>query len=202
MNSPVLILASASPRRADLLRQLGLRFRIEPSHIPETSAHHLAPHEICLANAAAKARKVSQRFPNHLVLGADTEVALGTRVFGKPRSLAQAAEFLRALAGRTHQVITGVCLICAAEHFRISFAESTHVILQPLTPAQIAAYLRRVRPIDKAGAYAVQKDPELIIEGVLGSYTNVVGLPLASLREALKQVPSNLRPLQAARRRK
>lgn len=194
MNVPPLILASASPRRAQLLRHAGLRFRIQPADAPETNAPHLAPHEICLANAAAKARAVARRFPDRLILSADTEVALGARVFGKPRTRREAAGFLRALSGRTHQVITGVCLLCLAHRYRRSFVESTHVTFHKLSDAQIAAYLRRINPLDKAGAYGIQDDGELIIEAIEGSLTNVVGLPLAAVLDALRAVPRALRP--------
>lgn len=194
MSATSLILASASPRRCELLKQLGLRFRVEVPRVKEINAEHLAPHEICLANAAAKARAVGRRFPDHLVLGADTEVVLGTRVLGKPRHRREAADFLRALAGRTHQVITGVCLLREGRRFRVSFAETTHVTFQPLTERQISTYLRRVKTSDKAGAYAVQEGAEILIEAIDGSFTNVVGLPLGSLRQALAQILPTLRP--------
>lgn len=194
MSAHPLILASASPRRVELLRHLGLRFRVLASAVPEVAADHLAPREICLANAAAKARAVAARHPGSLVIGADTEVALGTRVFGKPRSRREARGFLEALADRTHQVITGVCLMCVARRYRRSFAVTTDVTFQPLTRRQIDAYLSEVDPLDKAGAYAIQAGGERIIESIDGSLTNVVGLPLGALRSALNALPAGLRP--------
>lgn len=193
MRAPLLLLASASPRRAELLRQLGLRFRAVTAEVPEVSPGHLTPHEICLANAAAKARAVAHRHPAALVLGADTEVAIGTRVLGKPANRRQAALFLRLLAGHTHQVITGVCLCCTQLKFRRSFVETTHVTFQPLSDQQIRSYLRRVDPLDKAGAYAVQEGGHWVIESIMGSLTNVVGLPLEALRENLRHLPKALR---------
>jgi septum formation protein len=201
MKAGPLLLASASPRRVELLRQLEIPFRVEVPRVPEVMADHLAPHEICLANAAAKARAVGTRFPQHLVLAADTEVALGARVFGKPRHRREAADFLSVLAGRTHQVITGVCILCLERRFRLSFAETTHVTFQPLNKAQIAAYLRQVDPRDKAGGYAVQNGGERIIEAIEGSLSNVVGLPLAAVRDALNDLPPDLRPDRRGRRR-
>jgi septum formation protein len=127
-------------------------------------------------------------------LGADTEVALGTRVFGKPSSQREARVFLEALADRTHQVITGVCLMCVARRYRRSFAVTTDVTFQPLTRKQIDAYLKEVDPLDKAGAYAIQAGGERIIESIDGSLTNVVGLPLGALRSALAALPVGLRP--------
>jgi septum formation protein len=194
MKAGPLLLASVSPRRVELLRQLEIPFRVEIPEVAEVMPEHLAPHEICLANAAAKARSVGARFPQHLVLGADTEVALGARVFGKPRHRREAADYLRALAGRTHQVITGVCLLCVEQRFRISFAETTHVTFRALSEKLIHAYLRRVDPRDKAGGYAVQEAGEQIIEAIEGSLSNVVGLPLAAVSEALKDLPPELRP--------
>jgi septum formation protein len=194
MKRVTLVLASASPRRKGLLQQLGYPFRVEVPAAEEVASRHLAPHEICLGNAAAKARQVARLFPNALVIGADTEVALGTRVFGKPRHRREAAAFLRALAGRTHQVITGVCLLCHSLRFRRSFAETTHVTFHPLSDRQIAAYLRQVDPLDKAGAYAVQDGGEQLIEAIDGSLTNVIGLPLGALRETLGDLPRRLRP--------
>lgn len=190
MKTSPLVLASASPRRAELMRLLHVPFRIVPSSAPEVSPSHLAPHEICLANAAAKARVVARRFPQAWVIGADTEVALGTRVFGKPRNRREAAAFLRALSGQTHQVITGVCLLHYGRRFRRSFAETTHVTFHELTDTDIARYLREVDPLDKAGAYAVQQNGEWIIEAIEGSLTNVVGLPVGALRQVLAQSPA------------
>ncbi|MBL9127466.1 MAG: septum formation protein Maf [Verrucomicrobiales bacterium] len=188
MKTPRLILASGSPRRRELLATLGIPFRVEIASVPELSARHtsyLAPREICLANAAAKARAVARRFPHDLVLGADTEVALGARVFGKPRSRREAASFLGDLSGATHHVITAVCLVGAARRFRLSFTDTTRVTFHPLSARQIARYLDSIQPLDKAGAYAIQENGAWIVERIDGSLSNVVGLPLASLRDAL-----------------
>jgi septum formation protein len=196
LKTPTLILASASPRRRELLRQLDIPFQVEVADVPEYSSNHshLAPREICLANAAAKARAVAQRFPEALILGADTEVTLGTRVFGKPRSRREATSFLSSLSGKTHQVITAVCLVAAHRGWRQSFTETTHVTFHTLSPRQIALYLEAVHPLDKAGAYAVQQHGEWIIERIEGSLSNVVGLPLAAVRSALAHLPRELRP--------
>ncbi|MBX3747832.1 MAG: septum formation protein Maf [Verrucomicrobiae bacterium] len=189
-----MILASASPRRQELLARLGVRFRVVTSSVREIGAGVLAPHEVCLANAGAKAMAVARRHPGALVLGADTEVAMGVRVFGKPRNRREAVAFLTELAGRTHQVITGVCLVCLDRHVRLSFAETTHVTFHPLTARQVNAYVRETDPLDKAGAYAIQDRGEWIVEGIEGSLSNVIGLPLGALREALRQLPAEVRP--------
>lgn len=195
------ILASASPRRQFLLARLGRAFRVEVSAVPEIAEAHLTPRENCLANAAAKARAVARRFPGALVIGADTEVALGQRVFGKPRDRAEAIEFLQRLSGRTHEVVTGVALVCAAARFRVSFAEITRVTFHELDRAHLEAYVDAVPTLDKAGAYAVQERGEALIEEIEGSLTNVVGLPLAALRRALDAVPASVRMGRTARPR-
>lgn len=185
LNASEFVLASASPRRAALMRQLGVRFRVEPASVEEVSPGHLTPREICLVNAAAKAFEVARRFPEAWTVGADTEVALGIRVFGKPRDHAEASRFLRLLSGKTHQVITGVCLCRGLDGVRRTFSETTHVTFHPLTDQQIEDYLGRIHPLDKAGAYAIQEGGEEIVEAITGSFSNVVGLPLGALRRAL-----------------
>ncbi len=151
-NLPSLILASASPRRAELLQQLGLKFEILPTPVPEVQPEHLTPTETCQINAYRKARAVAKKHPDALVLGADTLVCLGTRVFGKPISLEAAEQMLLELQGREHEVITGVCLVHLRTHRQRMFAESTSVEFRPLGRDQIRLYLARVNPLDKAGA--------------------------------------------------
>ncbi|MBI3418316.1 MAG: septum formation protein Maf [Verrucomicrobia bacterium] len=185
MKLPPLILASASPRRSELLRELGEEFRVEASRVPELEGEHLSPHEICRVNAYRKAREVSKRFPDSLVIGADTEVALAHEVFGKPADFAEAAAMLRRLQGRTHEVVTGVCLIHLREHRQKTFSVSTSVTFRPLDAATIRLYLSAINPLDKAGAYAIQEQGSLIVESYSGSFTNVMGLPLEELRAEL-----------------
>jgi septum formation protein len=182
---PPLILASASPRRADLLRLLEVDFTILPSSAAEVAHEHLTPMEVCQLNAHRKTRAVAKRIPDALVLGADTLVFLGNDILGKPRSLKEAEKMLGRLEGRTHQVVTGVCLMHLRQHRERVFAVSTDVLFHPLTKAQIRDYLKKVHPLDKAGAYAIQEGGENIISEISGSFSNVVGLPLEKLREEL-----------------
>jgi septum formation protein len=184
MNLP-LILASASPRRRHLLALLRPGFTVVPADVTEADWSHLTPAELCQLNAHLKARAVAKQHPDALVLGADTEVCLGNRVFGKPASMAAAESMLAELAGRTHEVITGVCLLHLRAHREVLFAERTQVTFHPLDTWQIRDYLVRIQPLDKAGAYAIQESGELIVERITGSFTNVVGLPLGRLREEL-----------------
>ncbi len=186
MNLPPIILASASPRRAELLRQLGLEFRILASDAEEILSEHLTPRETCQINAYRKARSVAKRFPDALVLGADTLVCLGATIFGKPADLPAAHRMLEQMQGREHEVITGVCLLQLRRHRQRIFAVSTTVTFRSLNAAQIRQYLARINPLDKAGAYAIQEQGDLIIERIEGSYPNVVGLPSAELETELR----------------
>ena len=184
MNPPV-ILASASPRRAELLREIVSEFQILPGHAEEFQPEHLSPVEAGLLNAYRKARVIAKMFPDALVIGADTEVVLGRRVFGKPRDLADAHAMLTGLAGREHQVITGVCLICLRRHRQKLFSVTTRVKFKPLRAAEIAEYLALINPLDKAGAYAIQEHGDKIVAEIDGLFSNVVGLPVERLREEL-----------------
>ncbi len=192
---PLFILASASPRRRELLSRVLADYAVVVSDIPEPPDPALAPRDLCLRNARAKAGAVARLHPHALVLGADTEVALDGCVFGKPADLREAAEFLRRLAGRTHEVITGLCLRRADPDFERLSTEVTLVTFQPLTDARIADYLQRIQPLDKAGAYAVQEHGDRLIEAIQGSLTNVIGLPLGLLRRELEALPDSLRPI-------
>jgi septum formation protein len=182
---PPLILASASPRRAELLRQLKLEFKIVPGDGTEVFDEHLSPRELCQINAHRKARAVAKRIPDALVLGADTLVFLEREIFGKPRDLADARRMLTQLQGRTHQVVTGVSLIYLRGHRERIFAVAADVTLRPLTAEQIGDYLSKINPLDKAGAYAVQEHGEMIVSESSGSYSNVVGLPVERVGEEL-----------------
>ena len=186
MRLPPIILASASPRRAELLKLLEVDFKIIPGNAAEVAHDHLTPLEVCQLNAHRKARVVAKQIPDALVLGADTLVFRDNEILGKPRSLAEAARMIGRLQGRTHQVVTGVCLMHLRRHEERIFAVSTDVLFHPLTKKQIADYLAKIHPLDKAGAYAIQDYGELIISEISGSYSNVVGLPIEQLRAELR----------------
>ena len=176
-----LILASRSPRRAELLRRAGFEFIVHDPGIDEIE--DAPPHELCLINAQRKARAVADRHAGATVLAADTVVALPGRVFGKPADLSEALEMLRALAGCTHEVLTGVCIVGIPESR--SFVESTHVTFHPDHQIDFDAYLARVNPLDKAGAYAAQEDNGALIASIHGGIENVIGLPVPRVVETL-----------------
>ncbi len=183
---PPLILASASPRRVELLRQLSLDFKVVPGDVVELHHDQLTAREVSQINAYRKARCVAKRFPDALVLGADTLVHLDTTLFGKPATLEEAYQMLERLQGRTHEVVTGLCLLHLRQHRQAVFSESTAVTFHHLDAVRIRRYLNRVNPLDKAGAYAIQEEGDLIVEKIVGSYTNVVGLPLERLGRELE----------------
>lgn len=187
MKSLPVILASASPRRQELLHQLIADFEVVPSDAPEVHDEQLTAWEMAQVNAYRKARVVAKKFPDRLVLGADTLVYLDrdTKLFGKPVDRKDAARMLGELQGRIHAVITGVCLLHLRGHRQRIFAEWTDVRFHPLTPKQIEAYLALMNPLDKAGAYAIQEHGERIVAEISGSYSNVVGLPVERLRTEL-----------------
>jgi septum formation protein len=185
-NLPLLILASASPRRKELVSRLGVRFEVVPGTSAELAHDQLTARELALVNAYRKARSVAKLFPDALVLGADTLVYLGQAVLGKPADLGEAERMLESLQGKTHQVVTGVCLIHLRRHWHKMFAEITDVKFRALEREQIRNYLGTINPLDKAGAYAVQENTAMIVEDVSGSFSNVVGLPLERLRVELE----------------
>jgi septum formation protein len=185
VNLPPLILASASPRRAELLRQLKLKFQAVSSDAAEILDEQLSPLELCQINAHRKARAVAKKNPDSLVLGADTLVFLDGEIMGKPASPADAERMLTRLQGRTHQVVTGISLIHLRAHRERIFAVGTDVMFHPLNAGQIRDYLAKVNPLDKAGAYAIQEHGDKIVAEISGSYSNVVGLPLERLRMVL-----------------
>jgi septum formation protein len=183
-----IILASASPRRRELLSGMGVRFEVLTADVREHDAEsspHLAPIDLARENARRKAETVAALWPGRWVLGADTVVALEKRVLGKPASLDQARDFLRALSGHTHEVITGCALIAPNGDTEI-FHEISHVTFHVLTGDTIERYLAEVAVLDKAGAYALQERGEWIVERVEGSRTNVIGLPTEALERVFK----------------
>jgi septum formation protein len=185
VNLPPVILASSSPRRSALLRQIGVTFTVVSSDAEESQAEELTASEISQLNAYRKARAVAKKFPDSLILGADTVVALDTKLLGKPADREEAYRMLKQLQGKTHRVVTGVCLLHLRGHRQKLFTENTEVTFHPLDAQQIKDYLAGINPLDKAGAYAIQEGGEKIVATVDGSFSNVVGLPVERLRQEL-----------------
>ncbi len=173
-----LVLASASPRRKELLAQMGLEFRVIPSP-DEEPAIGFRPDEGVRRSALFKARTVAQMESTSWVLAADTIVVLGGHVFGKPATPQEAFTMLRSLSGRSHDVYTAVCLTRADRGFCRVETVKSRVEFREMTEAEIVAYVRTGEPMDKAGAYGIQGLAGAFVKAVYGSYSNVVGLPLA-----------------------
>jgi len=182
-----LILASTSPRRRRLLLEHGYNFRVIPAGVDEIAPPHLSPGEITLFNARSKAHAISRNHPKALVLGVDTVVSFKGEVFGKPATMDEAVAMLRRLNGRAHEVYSGVWLRHGATGKERGFIDITRVHFQKLTESQLRAYLNRIGPLDKAGAYAAQEDNGELIARVEGSVSNVTGLPMEALAKALKE---------------
>jgi septum formation protein len=182
-----LVLASASPRRQEILARLGLAFTVQPSHVPEQHPPGDAAQAMA-AVALAKARAVARQWAGPtVVLGADTEVMLDGRYLGKPADIPDAVRMLRALRGRTHEVITGVALVEVPEGREETAVVVTRVTMTNATDEDIAAYVATGEPLDKAGAYAVQGLGGRLVSHIDGCYTNVVGLPIETTRRLLQR---------------
>jgi septum formation protein len=184
-----LILASASPRRAQVLRDAGLDFQIISSALDETPFDGESPQDLVRRLAENKAHLVAHRaIAPALIIAADTVVAVDSRTFGKPRDASEAREMLRQLAGRTHSVHSGLAVIRLPDETLRLELETTQVSFAPLSDHEIAAYISSGEPFDKAGAYAVQGRGGRFITRIEGCYFNVVGLPLARLYGVLRKM--------------
>ncbi len=182
MHPNKLILASASPRRSELLERMGLSFEVHPSHADEDDSGSEGPERMVWNNAALKAESMVGEFTGELVLGSDTTVAIDECVLSKPADLEEAKAMLLRLSGRSHLVYTAVALRWAAGDFSETFVERSEVRFKVLTEAAIDHYFQLVNPLDKAGAYGIQAGREWIIESVEGSVENVMGLPIQALK--------------------
>ena len=192
----MLILASKSPRRKELLKQIGIPFVVVVSDAEEVSGNSWTPAALVVENAKRKARAVAEKYPDSPVLGADTVVSSEGKIFGKPKDKDEARKMLTALSGKMHEVTTGLALINRNEIRTTNV--TTKVFFDTMTKADIDAYIATEEPMDKAGAYALQGKAARFIEKIEGSYSNVVGLPLNALIQLGKGL--NLFPLAVSRR--
>jgi septum formation protein len=194
-----LVLASASPRRQELLRAAGVAITVQPTNIPETPKDGEAPRACAERLAREKAWMVFKERPNDFVLGADTIVVVEGKILGKPRDAADAARMLRLLSGRTHEVTTGVCLMGpkatstppespkGEATLGDTRSETTLVTMNELSDEEIKTYIETGEPMDKAGAYAIQGMASRWIPRIEGDYSNVVGLPVALVYRMLRE---------------
>lgn len=191
MTTPRIILASASPRRAELLRAAGIAFDVLPADVDETARAGEAPPAYVERLARAKAAAVHRQHPGRVVLAADTTVVVDGEILGKPADAADARRMLAMLAGRSHEVVTGVAL-AAGPHLE-SARDTTLVEFAPLSRDWIDWYVATAEPMDKAGAYAIQGFASRFVTRIAGSYSNVVGLPVALVHDMLERVAAAAR---------
>lgn len=180
-----IILASASPRRRELMTLAGIPFEARPVDADETIICCTPPEGAVMMLATRKAQLAAEQFPDDLIIGADTVVAVGKHIYGKPATKEEAFETLSALSGKTHQVFTGVCIYTKSGE-RNAFCTRTDVSFFPLSEDEIRAYIATGEPMDKAGAYGIQGKGALLVEKINGDYYNVVGLPISRLIRELK----------------
>ena len=179
-----LLLASESPRRRELLGALGIPFETVTAQVEELKCA-ASPEEVPLVNALLKADAVAARHPDALIIGADTVILFQGEAIGKPHDLADAERLLLSLAGHSHQVVTGLALVCRAAGFRRNWLERSEVVFKPFDRAVAKRYLELVPVLDKAGAYAIQQHGDLLIDHISGDLNNIIGLPLEQLRREL-----------------
>jgi septum formation protein len=182
-----IVLASASPRRKELLERMGLRFEVDPTSYDEGKTSASEPHEMATELSLGKARAAARRHRNVIIIAADTLVVLGDRIIGKPHTNAEARGMLRALNGRTHSVVTGFTILDTESGKVLSRSVETRVHMRKLTVKEIDCYVRTKEPLDKAGGYAIQGRGAVLVDRIEGDYSNVVGLPLSALAESLKE---------------
>jgi len=183
-----LILASRSPRRYELLKQVGLDFEVVPSRVIEDFVHTESPQDHVIRLAEAKAQDVAMGFPDCWVIAADTIVYVDGCILGKPKNREEAMEMLHRLSGQEHWVMTGFSVCHLGKGKRAGEAVRTAVNVKPLTSAEMEWYVQTGEPFDKAGGYAIQGVGSFMIESIRGSYTNVVGLPLCELIQTLNRL--------------
>ena len=184
-NVPRLILASASPRRVELMQEAGYQFEVVVPDVEEAHDESLSCEDLTVENAKLKALAVASQLPDCMVVAADTLVYLDNKPIGKPADMKEAAQMLRRLSGRMHEVCTGVAIASDGGRTLQCFHVISDVVFKPLTDEVIAEYHRRIQPLDKAGAYAIQDESAMIIERISGSWSNVKGLPMERLCEEL-----------------
>jgi len=184
---PKLLLASNSPRRRELLTEAGFHFEVFVPKIAERFDVDLTLRELTALNAMRKGLSAARQHPKNVVLAADTLVAIGNHILGKPKNKRDAVAMLQRLSGRAHEVCSSVFICELAAARSVNFSELSHVYFRRLSRAKIDNYFKRVNPLDKAGAYAAQGFGADIIEKIDGSYTNVIGLPMERIVPALAE---------------
>ena len=187
-NNYNIILASQSPRRAEILRMIGVNFKVEPSNIYEQINQKIEQNKIAINISKAKAEKISHKYPNITIIGADTIVVFNEKVFGKPKNKSESRKMLKALSGNCHKVITGVTIMNEELGVLKTFSETTKVFVQKIPIKQIEFYVDNYNTLDKAGSYGIQEWFSVWIKKINGCYYNVMGLPISKLHRYLVEI--------------
>ena len=182
-----IVLASLSPRRKELLERTGLKFLIEDSGFKERLNLKLEPRKLAEHFSCSKAKAVSEKHPNSIIIAADTIVVLNKKILGKPKNFRDAIKILKELSGKTHKVITGFTILDTSSNKMVTKSTETKVIMRKFTDDEITSYVNTGEPLDKAGAYGIQGLGGFLVKGIEGDYCNIVGLPLTDLLVELKR---------------
>ena len=191
-NSYKIILASQSPRRAEILRMLGVSFKVESSNIHEEINQKIKQNEIPINLSEAKAEKISHKYPDKIIIGADTVVVFNKKIFGKPKDKNESKKMLKALSGNCHEVITGVTIMNKKLGVIKTFSETTKVFVQKIPTKQIEFYVNNYNTLDKAGSYGIQEWFSVWIKKIDGCYYNVMGLPVSKLHRHLLEIEKKI----------
>ena len=183
-----IILASKSPRRAEILKMIKVNFKVVPSKIKEEINPKIEQNEIAINISRTKAEIVSHKYPNDIIIGADTIVIFKDRIFGKPKDKNESKKMLKALSGNSHKVITGVTIVNEELGFLKTFSETTEVFVQKIPKKQIEFYVNNYNTLDKAGSYGIQEWFSVWIKKINGCYYNVMGLPVSKLHRYLVEI--------------
>ena len=191
-NSYKIILASQSPRRAEILRMIGVSFKVESSNIHEEINQKIKQNEIPINLSKAKAEKISHKYPDKIIIGADTVVVFNKKIFGKPKDKNESKKMLKVLSGNCHEVITGVTIMNEKLGVIKTFSETTKVFVQKIPTKQIEFYVNNYNTLDKAGSYGIQEWFSVWIKKINGCYYNVMGLPVSKLYRHLVEIEKQI----------
>ena len=191
-NSYKIILASQSPRRAEILRMIGMSFKVESSNIHEEINQKIKQNEIPINLSKAKAEEISHKYPDKIIIGADTVVVFNKKIFGKPKDKNESKKMLKALSGNCHEVITGVTIMNEKLGIVKTFSETTKVFVQKIPTKQIEFYVNNYNTLDKAGSYGIQEWFSVWIKKINGCYYNVMGLPASKLYRHLVKIEKQI----------
>ena len=187
-NNYKIILASQSPRRAEIMRMLGVNFKVESSNIYEEMKQNIEQNKIAINISKAKAETISHKYPNDIIIGADTIVFFNEGIFGKPKDKNESKKMLKALSGNSHKVITGVTIMNEKLGILKTFSETTEVFVQKIPTKKIEYYINNFNTLDKAGSYGIQEWFSVWIKKINGCYYNVMGLPVSKLYRYLNEI--------------